>query len=393
MALLFLGIIYVTFISLGLPDSLLGVGWPEMYGELGVPQSYAGFLSMTISLGTIVASFFSGKWIRYAGTGKVTAFSVLGTAVALFGFYLAPSFLWLIVAALPLGLGAGAVDVGLNDYVARHYRAHHMNWLHSFWGIGALASPLIMGQILANQQSWRIGYRLVSVIQFVVFLLLVVTLPMWRRRETRQAMTQIPVEIKETKFINMICLKKVRYALYAFFFYIGVEATMGLWASSYLIQAKGINPVKAAMAVAGFFGFITLGRFLSGFMSMLLTNRQLIVLGQGLIMVGSVLLWQGTRYPLLVAGVCFIGFGCAPIYPAMLHETPTRFGQMLAQQIMGIQMAIAYTGAIALPPLFGFLVPQVGIAVLPLFLMSYTVIMIVASEGLHRLLKNKNHRI
>lgn len=393
MALLFLGIIYVTFISLGLPDSLLGVGWPEMYGELGVPQSYAGFLSMTISLGTIVASFFSGKWIRYAGTGKVTAFSVLGTAVALFGFYLAPSFLWLIVAALPLGLGAGAVDVGLNDYVARHYQAHHMNWLHSFWGIGALASPLIMGQILANQQSWRIGYRLVSVIQFVVFLLLVVTLPMWRRRETRQAMTQIPVEIKETKFINMIRLKKVRYALYAFFFYIGVEATMGLWASSYLIQVKGINPAKAAMAVAGFFGFITLGRFLSGFMSMLLTNRQLIVLGQGLIMVGSVLLWQGTRYPLLVAGVCFIGFGCAPIYPAMLHETPTRFGQMLAQQIMGIQMAIGYTGAIALPPLFGFLVPQVGIAVLPLFLMSYTVIMIVASEGLHRLLKNKNHRI
>lgn len=393
MALLFLGIIYVTFISLGLPDSLLGVGWPEMYGELGVPQSYAGFLSMTISLGTIVASFFSGKWIRYAGTGKVTAFSVLGTAVTLFGFYLAPSFLWLIVAALPLGLGAGAVDAGLNDYVARHYQAHHMNWLHSFWGIGALASPLIMGQILANQQSWRIGYRLVSVIQFVVFLLLVVTLPMWRRRETRQAMTQIPVEIKETKFINMIRLKKVRYALYAFFFYIGVEATMGLWASSYLIQAKEINPAKAAMAVAGFFGFITLGRFLSGFMSMLLTNRQLIVLGQGLIMVGSVLLWQGTRYPLLVAGVCFIGFGCAPIYPAMLHETPTRFGQMLAQQIMGIQMAIAYTGAIALPPLFGFLVPQVGIAVLPLFLMSYTVIMIVASEGLHRLLKNKNHRI
>lgn len=393
MALLFLGIIYVTFISLGLPDSLLGVGWPEMYGELGVPQSYAGFLSMTISLGTIVASFFSGKWIRYAGTGKVTAFSVFGTAVALFGFYLAPSFLWLIVAALPLGLGAGAVDAGLNDYVARHYQAHHMNWLHSFWGIGALASPLIMGQILANQQSWRIGYRLVSVIQFVVFLLLVVTLPMWRRRETRQAMTQIPVEIKETKFINMIRLKKVRYALYAFFFYIGVEATMGLWASSYLIQAKGINPAKAAMAVAGFFGFITLGRFLSGFMSMLLTNRQLIVLGQGLIMVGSVLLWQGTRYPLLVAGVCFIGFGCAPIYPAMLHETPTRFGQMLAQQIMGIQMAIACTGAIALPPLFGFLVPQVGIAVLPLFLMSYTVIMIVASEGLHRLLKNKNHRI
>ena len=393
MALLFLGIIYVTFISLGLPDSLLGVGWPEMYGELGVPQSYAGFLSMTISLGTIVASFFSGKWIRYAGTGKVTAFSVLGTVVALFGFYLAPSFLWLIVAALPLGLGAGAVDAGLNDYVARHYQAHHMNWLHSFWGIGALASPLIMGQILANQQSWRIGYRLVSVIQFVVFLLLVVTLPMWRRRETRQAMTQIPVEIKETKFINMIRLKKVRYALYAFFFYIGVEATMGLWASSYLIQAKEINPAKAAMAVAGFFGFITLGRFLSGFMSMLLTNRQLIVLGQGLIMVGSVLLWQGTRYPLLVAGVCFIGFGCAPIYPAMLHETPTRFGQMLAQQIMGIQMAIAYTGATALPALFGFLVPQVGIAVLPLFLMSYTVIMIVASEGLHRLLKNKNHRI
>lgn len=386
MAALFLSLIYLTFISLGLPDALLGVGWPEMYGELGVPQSYAGFLSMTISFGTIASSFFSGKLIRRYGTGKLTAVSVLGTALALLGFYFAPSFFWLMVAAIPLGLGAGAVDASLNDYVALHYQAHHMNWLHSFWGVGALASPLIMGQVLSQNRSWRVGYLIVSLIQFVLVFVLFVTLPMWRSRETRVLKAEAVVETDDAKLMNLLRLKKVRYALYAFFLYIGVEATMGLWSSSYLIQAKGIEPSKAAMAVSGFFGFITLGRLLSGFMSMLLTNRQLIRLGQVLIVLGSLLLWQGTSLRVLFSGICLIGFGCAPIYPSMLHETPERFGQQIAQQIMGVQMGIAYTGAIFLPPLFGFLVPKLGMPVLPFFLIGYGVVMYLATEGLNRLL-------
>lgn len=382
MATLFLSIIYVTFISLGLPDSLLGVGWPEMYRELGVPQSYAGLVSMTISFGTITSSFFSGKLIRRFGTGKLTAVSVLGTATALLGFYLAPSFIWILAAAIPLGLGAGAVDAALNEYVAENYQAHHMNWLHSFWGIGALTSPLIMSQVLSQDRSWRVGYLVVSIIQFILAIVLVITLPMWRGKEKKRNVEHHKEE--SIKLTSLITLKKVRLALYAFFLYIGVEATMGLWSSSYLINVKGIDSAKAAMAVSGFFGFIMFGRLISGFVSMILNNRQLIRIGQVMIVAGALTLIVSTSYLFLLLGICLIGFGCAPIYPAMLHETPERFGQQIAQQIMGIQMAIAYTGSVILPPLFGFLVPLLGMQVLPIFLIGYGLIMYVASELLNR---------
>lgn len=386
MAVLFLTIIYITFISLGLPDALLGVGWPEMYPEFVVPQSFAGIVSMTISLGTIISSFFSGKLIRRLGTGKLTAFSVLATACALLGFYFAPHFIWLLVAAVPLGLGAGAVDAGLNDYVARHYQAHHMNWLHSFWGIGALTSPLIMSRVLSQGESWRYGYLIVAVIQFLLVLVLLLTLPMWRTREPRISVKKTAEEstIEEIRFLKFIQSKKVRAALYAFFLYIGVEATVGLWSSSYLIHAKGIDSPKAAIAVSGFFGFIMFGRLVSGFVSMRLTNRQLIQIGQLLIVVGGLLLFVATSYPLLLLGICLIGFGCAPIYPAMLHDTPQRFGQEVAQQMMGVQMAVSYTGSVVLPPLFGFVAPKVGIQTLPIFLIVYGILMYLASESLNR---------
>lgn len=382
MATLFLSIIYITFISLGLPDSLLGVGWPEMYRELAVPQSYAGLVSMTISFGTITSSFFSGKLIRKFGTGKLTAVSVLGTATALLVFNLAPSFIWVLVAAVPLGLGAGAVDAALNEYVAENYQAHHMNWLHSFWGIGALTSPLIMSQILTQGRSWRLGYLVVAIIQFVLAIVLFLTLPMWRGKEKKRV--QEHHEEGTVTLSSLVKLEKVRLALIAFFLYIGVEATMGLWSSSYLINVKGIDSGKAAMAVSGFFGFIMFGRLISGFVSMLLTNRQLIRIGQLLIVLGALLLIVSTSYLFLLLGICLIGFGCAPIYPAMLHETPERFGQGKAQQIMGIQMAIAYTGSVVLPPLFGFLVPYLGMKVLPFFLIGYGVVMYIASEWLNR---------
>lgn len=387
MAVLFLTIIYVTFISLGLPDALLGVGWPEMYLEFDVPQSFAGIVSMTISFGTIGSSFFSGKLIRLWGTGKLTAFSVLATACALLGFYFAPHFIWLLLAAVPLGLGAGAVDAGLNDYVARHYQAHHMNWLHSFWGIGALTSPLIMSKVLSEGASWRYGYLIVALIQFTLVAVLFLTLPMWRTREPRISVKAVAKEeqpIEEIRFLNFIQSKKVRAALYAFFLYIGVEATVGLWSSSYLIHAKGIDSAKAAIAVSGFFGFIMFGRLVSGFISMRLTNRQLIQIGQILIVVGGIMLFVATSYPFLLLGISLIGFGCAPIYPAMLHDTPQRFGKEVAQQMMGVQMAVSYTGSVVLPPLFGFVAPKIGIQTLPIFLIVYGICMYLASESLNR---------
>lgn len=393
LATLFLMIIYLTFISLGLPDALLGVGWPEMYPDLHVPQSFAGVVSITISLGTIASSFFSGKFIRRFGTGKLTAISVLSTAVALLGFYFAPSFLWVMLAAIPLGLGAGAVDAGLNDYVARHYQAHHMNWLHSFWGVGALTSPLIMGQVLAHGSSWRVGYLIVAIIQFLLVAVLFLTLPMWRSREMRPLKVTKKTTEPDVKLVQLLQLKKVRLALYAFFLYIGVEATMGLWTSSYLISVKGLASDQAAIGVSVFFGFIMFGRLLSGFISMMLSNRQLIQLGQLLILFGSLCMWLSVSYPFLLLGIGLIGFGCAPIYPAMLHETPQRFGQKIAQEIMGVQMAFSYTGSVVLPPLFGFLVPLVGMRRLPFFLLFYGLMMWLASECLvKKLAQEKSKR-
>lgn len=392
MATLFLMIIYLTFISLGLPDALLGVGWPEMYQELQVPQSFAGVVSITISLGTIASSFFSGKLIRRFGTGKLTAVSVLGTAITLLGFCFAPNFAWLLFAAIPLGLGAGAVDAGLNDYVALHYQAHHMNWLHSFWGVGALTSPLIMGQVLSQGLSWRYGYLVVALIQFGLVAVLFLTLPMWRGRETRQLQAHKNKSEADVKLVQLLQMKKVRLALYAFFLYIGVEATMGLWTSSYLISVKGIASDQAAVAVSAFFGFIMFGRLLSGFVSMLLNNRQLIQVGQLFILFGSLLVWFSSSYAFLLLGISFIGFGCAPIYPAMLHETPQRFGQKIAQEIMGVQMAFSYTGSVILPPLFGFLVPIVGMRSLPIFLLFYGLMMWLASESLVKKLAQEKRK-
>ena len=392
MATLFLMIIYLTCISLGLPDALLGGGWPEMYQELQVPQSFAGVVSITISLGTIASSFFSGKLIRRFGTGKLTAVSVLGTAIALLGFCFAPNFAWLLFAAIPLGLGAGAVDAGLNDYVALHYQAHHMNWLHSFWGVGALTSPLIMGQVLSQGLSWRYGYLVVALIQFGLVAVLFLTLPMWRGRETRQLQAHKNKSEADVKLVQLLQMKKVRLALYAFFLYIGVEATMGLWTSSYLISVKGIASDQAAVAVSAFFGFIMFGRLLSGFVSMLLNNRQLIQVGQLFILFGSLLVWFSSSYAFLLLGISFIGFGCAPIYPAMLHETPQRFGQKIAQEIMGVQMAFSYTGSVILPPLFGFLVPIVGMRSLPIFLLFYGLMMWLASESLVKKLAQEKRK-
>lgn len=371
-------IIYIAFISLGLPDAILGSAWPLMHTDLNVPISYAGIATMIVSGGTIISSFFSEKMIQKFGTGKVTTISVLLTATGLLGIYFAPSFIWICLLGIPLGIGAGAVDAALNNFVALHYEAKHMNWLHCFWGIGATSGPFIMSLFLLNQNGWRIGYATIGIIQAILVICLFISLPLWRQFETTQK-----VEEEDDNGIKIKSLLKIPGAkptLIAFFCYCAVELTTGLWASSYLVVNDGLAVELAAKWASFYYLGITVGRFIAGFLTMKLTNTQMIRIGQTICIIGAILLVLPITSVFKLIGLIFIGLGCAPIYPAMLHETPNRFGKELSQRLMGIQMATAYVGSTLIPPLFGALSKVLGLQMLPYFLLIFLIIMLVSSE-------------
>ena len=394
MATFFLILIYFAFISLGLPDSLLGATWPVMQPGFAVPYSYAGIASMVISGGTIVSSLLSGRVIRRFGTGKVTFVSVLMTAVALLGFSLAPSFVWILALAVPLGLGAGAVDSGLNEYVAEHYQARHMSWLHCFWGIGAMTGPLIMAQLIAHDHSWRSGYQIIAILQFALVGVLFFSLPLWKKVGSAvgdEAKSEAPAAEKTHGLLFPLQIRGVKIALVAFLFYCGVEATMGLWGGSYLVRACGLEPATAAVWVSAFYGSITLGRLIAGFVTLKVSNRALIRIGQGIIVGGVVVLFLPLPAIFALIGFLLIGLGCAPIFPSMLHETPVRFGKENAQMVMGFQMAVAYIGSTFLPPLFGFIANATSLALLPLFLLVYAALLLFSSERVNALLATPVH--
>ncbi len=389
MATFFLILIYFAFISLGLPDSLLGVSWPVMQPGFQVPFSYAGLASMAISGGTIVSSLLSGRVIQHAGVGKVTFVSVAMTALALLGFSLAPSFAWIILLAIPLGLGAGAVDSGLNAYVAEHYKARHMSWLHCFWGIGALTGPLIMSQLIARDQSWRSGYLIVAIIQLVLATVLFFSLPLWSQTSSppqegppnSQAGNRTPRGI-----FFPLQIRSVKYALTAFLFYCGIETTVGLWGSSYLVRDRGLDAAAAAVWVSSYYGSITFGRLIAGFITLKINNKTLIRIGQGLILTGVVLMLLPFSASYALVSFILIGFGAAPIFPSMLHETPARFGKVDAQHVMGFQMAAAYIGSTFLPPIFGFIASNTNLALFPVFLLAFAAFMLASSERLNAIL-------
>lgn len=386
-------IIYLAFISLGLPDSLLGAAWPVMQTEFGSPLETGGILFMTIAAGTIISSLFSGKVLKRFGTGKVTFVSVLMTAGALLGFYFAPSVAWLIVCAIPLGLGAGAVDAGLNDYVATHYKAHHMSWLHSFWGVGATLGPIIMAQFILGDNSWRNGYFAIFGIQFVLVIILFFTLPLWKKvAENRpEAVTAEPEdsEMEDGRDVKPLQVKGVKLALVSFLFYCGVEATVSLWGSSFLVNVKGLNPATAAGWVSFYFAGITIGRFITGFITFKTTNRTLIRAGQTIALIGAIILLLPLPSIFSLIGFVIIGLGLAPIFPCMLHETPARFGKKHSQTIMGYQMAVAYTGTTFLPPLLGYVASHTTIGIFPVCIVLFVAAMLLSSEKLNSLLKNK----
>ena len=379
---LLLPIIYLAFISLGLPDSLLGSAWPSMYPLLGVPVSYAGILSMIISFGTIVSSLNSDRLTRALGAGKVTAISVGMTAAALFGFSISTQFWMLCLWAVPYGLGAGSVDAALNNYVALHYESRHMSWLHCMWGIGTMVSPMVMGRVLAGGGPWTAGYRYIALFQIALTAVLFLSLPLWQKRtdETAEGGTA-PQALSLGQVFRLPGAKEV---MLCFFCYCALETTAGLWASSYLTLTRGVAADTAASFASLFYIGITAGRAACGFLTLKLSDTQMIRLGQGVLAVGVAALLVPGPQLLALAGLVLVGVGCAPIYPSIIHATPDHFGADRSQAVIGIQMASAYVGNLVMPPLFGLLANNITPALFPFYLLALLVLMVVMHEQLVR---------
>ena len=379
-------IIYLAFISLGLPDSLLRVSWPAMRMEFGLPLDPAGIISsVTIGI-TVVSSLANGYIIRRIGTGKLTFLSCLMTCGALLGIAFVPSFWWLILLALPLGFGAGSVDAGLNNYVAHHFKAHHMNWLHSFWGVGATVGPVIMGSYLMNA-TWRDGYKTIAMIQLGLALILLVTLPLWKKHAQSDEALEVAETMAAKPDTKPLRIKGVPFALTVFIFYVAAEMSVGLWGSSYLVQVKNIDVGVAARWIAMYFGGITTGRFIAGFVSFRLSNRQMIRYGTLISLTGAVAILLPLPDPMLMAAFVIIGMGFAPIFPSMIHETPENFGKNNAGVIIGFQMAAAYSGSAVLPPLSGILYRNVSMGLFPVFIVVFVGVILIATEYLNRVTK------
>ena len=372
---LLLAIIYISFISLGLPDSLLGAAWPMMYGEFGVPVSYAGIISMIIAAGTIVSSLQSDRMTYKLGTGKVTALSVAMTAIALFGFSISHSFWLLCLWAIPYGLGAGGVDASLNNYVALHYASRHMSWLHCMWGVGASVGPYIMGLALTGGHGWNMGYRYISILQIGLTLILLFSLPLWKGRPAVETEDGTPIADAPLGLKKIVGITGAKEVMVAFFCYCALEQTTGLWASSYLVLFRGLSKETAAGFASLFFIGITVGRALSGFLTMKFSDTQMIRLGEGIIVLGiiSLLLPFGETFSLL--GLILIGLGCAPVYPCIIHSTPTLFGADKSQAVIGVQMASAYVGTCLMPPVFGLIANYISVTLFPAFLLVILVLM------------------
>ena len=378
---LLLAIIYIAFISLGLPDSLLGAAWPVMHEDLGAPLSYAGIISMIIAFGTVVSSLQSDRLTLWLGTGKVTAISVAMTATALLGFSASSEFWMLCLWAIPYGLGAGGVDAALNNYVALHYRSWHMSWLHCMWGVGAATGPYIMGMALEMGTGWPAGYHIIAVMQVVLTIILFASLPLWKERKD-EVQADSGHKRKPLSLREIFRIPGAREILVAFFCYSAVEQTCGLWASSFLNLSKGISAEQAASFGAMFFIGITVGRAINGFLAMRMHDESMIRMGQVLILLGIVTVMLPAGDAVALAGLILIGLGCAPIYPCIIHSTPTHFGKDKSQAIIGVQMAAAYIGTMLMPPLFGILANHLSISLLPIYLLVLLAIMAFMHERL-----------
>lgn len=381
-----LPIIYLAFISLGLPDSAIGSAWPTMAPDLGAGTSWVGGVTIIITAGTILSSLMSVRVVERFGTGKVTVASVVLTAAALLGFSASDAFWQLCLWAVPYGIGAGAVDAALNAYVALHYKSQHMSWLHCMWGIGASGGPMIMAACI-NGWSWGAGFLALGAVQAAIAAVLTLSLPLWReRRVLHHAEERRPARRSRRELLRM---RGVLAVLICFFCYNALETTCGTWAATYCVQARGIDAATAASWASLFYVGITLGRAVSGFVTMRVGDRDMIRLGQVLAAVGVVLVLLPAGNAALLPGLVLIGLGCAPIYPAVIHATPARFGEDVALELTGMQTAFAYIGPLALSPFFGVLAQYVGAWLYPFYLGILLVVMVVAAERVNRALRGR----
>ena len=374
-------IIYLAFISLGLPDSLLGSAWPTIYREFGVPVSYMGIISMIISIGTVISSLQSDRLTRRFGAGKVTVVSVTMTAVALLGFSVSDSMWMLCLWAIPYGLGAGSVDAALNNYVAVHYASRHMSWLHCMWGLGAIIGPYAISFALTKGYGWHGGYRIIGIFQVVLSVILLFSLPLWKKQAGSEE-GSADAQTKSLTINGILKLTGAKEILVMFFCYCAVEQTTMQWASTYLNSQRGIDAKTAAGYASLFFIGITVGRAISGFLTMKFSDAQMIRLGQCLILLGIVCLFLPVGNFAALAGLIIIGLGCAPIYPCVIHSTPAYFGTDKSQAIVGVQMASAYIGTTVAPPLFGLIGNHISMSILPVYILLILAVMVLMHERL-----------
>ena len=374
MASLLLAIIYVSFVSLGLPDALLGAAWPVMQMDLNVPVSYAGGISLIIAVGTVISSLQSDRMTKWLGPGKVMAFSVAMTAVAIFGFSVSSAYWQLCLWAIPYRLGAGSVDASLNNYVAIHYASRHMSWLHCMWGLGASIGPYIMGAALTGGMSWNTGYGIIAVLQFVLTAVLTLSLPLWKKgsNEPGDGTPAAALTLKQ-----MVMIPGAKEVMIAFFCYCALEQTAILWGSSYLVTHNGMDEERAASLASLFLMGLTIGRALNGFLTYKMSDTNLIRLGQGIIGLGVVIMLLSAWDMASFAGLMLCGLGCAPIYPCIIHSTPAHFGEENSQALIGVQMASAYVGICCMPPLFGLIANHLSASLLPGYLGGILILMFV----------------
>ena len=379
---LLLVIIYLSFISLGLPDALLGAAWPIMSQEFAVPLSYAGGISLIIAIGTVISSLMSDRMTKWLGAGKVTAISVVMTAVAIWGFSVSDQFWQLCLWAIPYGLGAGSVDASLNNYVALHYASRHMSWLHCMWGLGASIGPYIMGIALTGGMGWNQGYGIIAIIQITLSAVIFLSLPLWKKRKdepTANGERAKPLTMKQ-----ILSIRGAKDVMIAFFCYCALEQTCILWGSSYFVLHNGLDEETAASLASLYMLGLTFGRFLNGFLTYKISDTNLIRLGEAIIALGILVMFLPLGYMAAMIGLTLMGLGSAPIYPCIIHSTPDHFGEENSQALIGVQMASAYIGICCMPPLFGVLANHVGVFLLPWYTGAILLVMTLMCEGLNR---------
>lgn len=387
---LLLVIIYVAFISLGLPDSLLGSGWPAMYEQLGVEISYAGIITMLISVFTIISSVFAAKITVKLGTGLYTAISVSLTALAMIGFSFSTAFWQPVVLTVPYGLGAGGVDASLNNYVALHYKSRHMSWLHCFWGVGTIISPYVMAYALRSFRGWQGGYLIVGLIQCALAVGLFLAAPLWKKQKQVDSSDREETPLKALSLKEVFSLKGIMLWLIGFSCYCALEQSAMVWASSYLAECRGLSAERAATFGSLFCIGITAGRLISGFVAEKAGDKLMIRIGLAIILIGTILIALPVNYVVALVGFVVVGLGCAPVYPSIIHATPDAFGKENSQSVIGMQMAFAYVGSTFMPPLFGVIAKYTDMSILPYYVMLFALIMVALTECFYKIKKKQS---